>query len=321
MLNNDLINTATKFIQAAGSIVVITHEKPDGDAIASLVAMREILPSMTKARIDLVCRDKVPRAFNFLPHTDCIQHDFLLGDYDLIITLDCGDAKRTGFADRLSQRNKDIPLINIDHHLKNDLHKIATINLVNHEAASTTQLLLEFCRQSRVAISANIATDLLTGLFTDTGSFQHPTTTTESLAIAAEMLAKGARLVDLQKNLVISKSVPMLKLWGLVLQRLKLTSHGLTISVVTSEDIKVTGASEEDLSGVVAMLEATANCRVALLLAQIDDNKIKGSLRSNNSRVDVSKIAKLFGGGGHSRASGFVVDGRLIVDGNRWSVV
>src|SRR6185369_2373479 len=103
MISAHDIPQAQKLWQNASSIVIITHEKPDGDAIASLIALGDLLQKQTTASIRLVCCDETPEAFRFLPNSSDIQHDFFGGDADLIITVDCGDVRRTGFADRLVQ--------------------------------------------------------------------------------------------------------------------------------------------------------------------------------------------------------------------------
>ncbi len=322
MVDLSLFKEAAHRWGMAGHIVIITHEKPDGDAIASLIALNVIIKTNSPASICLVNKDGVPPVFHFLPGVSDIQSDFIGGDADLIITLDCGDIRRTGFGERLQQLvHHGIPLINIDHHGKNDLHRLATLNIVDQQAASTTHILFNLSVALAIPLNPSLATVLLTGLYTDTGSFQHAVTTPEVLQIAAKLLAHGARLKDLHHHLTQSRPVPMLKLWGITLERMKVYANGLVVSVVTQQDLHKTGATEEDLAGVLTMLEATPVCRVVLLLSELSDGTIKGSLRSNNSRVNVAKIAKVFGGGGHERASGFVFPGTLKVDKKQWNVV
>jgi len=306
----------------SSTVVVISHEKPDGDAVASLLAMAEILRAMHVPHIQVVSIDGVPKAFGFLPHANTVTQDFIGGDADCIITLDCGDLRRTGFAERiLALVRKGVPLVNIDHHPKNDLHKIASTNIVDYTAASTTHILYQLCKAWHLPITPVLATQLFTGLYTDSGSFQHAVTTPAVLKIASELMANGARIRDLQKYLVRARSISMLRLWGIVLSRVQVNSMGLAISVVTQDDLKSTDATEDDIAGVVGMLEALDNCRAALLLAEVEHGVIRGSLRSNNSKVNVSRIAQYFGGGGHTRAAGFTFSGRLIMDKHSWNIV
>lgn len=309
-------------VREARHIAVITHEKPDGDAISSLLAFGEMVAQLCQAKVTLVGADGVPEAFQFLPRANTIQRDFLGGDADLVVILDCGDLHRTGFHERIRGLvKKRTPLLNIDHHPKNDLHKLATWNMVSYEAASVTQILYQLCEVWRVKITPDLATSLFTGLYTDTGSFQHAPTTPEVMRIASHLMKCGARVKEVYQHLNQSRSVAMLKLWGTVLERMRVHATGVAISVVTRSDLAKTQASEDDIAGIVGLLEAASDARVALLLAEMPDKTIKGSMRSNKSGVDVAKIAKLFGGGGHQKAAGFVVQGSLKVDKTSWNIV
>ncbi len=308
-------------LKDAGSVLLLTHEKPDGDAIASILAMRQILSHISDAKITAVCVDAVPKAFRFLPDADSIKSDFLGGDVDVVVILDCGDLKRTGFGERLiSMFERGVPIINVDHHPKNDLHKIACVNLVDTLSASTTEILYELALLFKVSIDAPLATLLFTGLYTDTGSFQHPITSERVLQIASFLLSRGARLKEVRHNLANSKPVPMLKLWGIALSRIRIHPSGLVASVITADDMRLSGGSEDDLAGIVSLLESVHDCRVALLVSETD-GQIRGSLRSNNSRVDVAKIARVLGGGGHPKAAGFSLKGKLKVDKMGWKIV
>ncbi len=322
MEHGDLIQQTKELLVGSESVLLATHVKPDGDAIASLLAMRDIAQNFCTKDISVVSHDGVPAAFSFLAGTENIKQDFLAGDIDLVITLDCGDLRRTGFGDRIDHLvQKGVPLINIDHHPKNDLYRLAKVNMIDQSAASTTQILFNICQELQVPITPNLATYLFTGLYTDTGSFQHIVTTPEVLRVASVILAKGAKAKEVHKHIMRAKSVPMLKLWGRALERIKMNKEGLTVSVITQKDLKVCGASEEDIAGVLSLLETTEHCRVALLLTEMSNNMIKGSMRSNKSKVDVSRIAAMFGGGGHTKAAGFVMEAKLILDKHAWNIV
>jgi phosphoesterase RecJ-like protein len=141
------------------------------------------------------------------------------------------------------------------------------------------------------------------------------------LEIAARMLAKGARVREVQKNLHNMRPISMLKLWGIALERVRRTRAGVVVTVILQRDLKVTGATEEDIAGIVTLLEGIEGCPVALLLCEMPDGTIRGSLRSNGSTVDVARLARLFGGGGHARAAGFLLPGSIRIDKAGWSVV
>lgn len=302
-------------------ILVLTHENPDGDALGSLLALGLALKNLGK-KVDLVCPDNIVQPFIFLPNIEQIKKDFLLGDYELIIILDCGDLRRTGFADRLkefSQNKKKI--INIDHHPKNDLHRIAAVNLVDYQASSTAEILYHLFKKMEIVIDKNIATCLLCGLYTDTGAFKHSNTSSQVLQIASELLNKGARLKKITENLTNGRSIAALRLWGIALSRIQRHQNlGIITSFITQKDIKDCLASHYDLAGVVNMINTIPDSKAAILFSETGDGKIKASLRTESDKVDVSRLAKIFGGGGLKKASGFTIDGRLVLKKDRWQI-
>lgn len=310
-------------IISSEKILLIIHENPDGDTLAAASAIFQVLIHLGKDPA-MVCKDPVPRPFLFLPEIDKIHHDLLFGDFEIILVIDCGDLRRTGFAERLkkfSRTNKKI-LINIDHHPKNDLHKIANFNLVDHQVSSTSEIVYELLRKMAVVFDKDIATALLTGLYTDTGGFKHANTSAKTLEIAAELLRAGGRIKTITKNVSLNKTVPTMKLWGLVLNRLR-CNHTLKIvsSVVTRQDLALCQACEEDLAGVVNLINSVSDSSAAILFYETIDGKIRASLRTESDKVDVSRLAAIFGGGGHKRASGFTIDGHLKITNHAWEIV
>ncbi len=167
-----------------------------------------------------------------------------------------------------------------------------------------------------------MATALLTGIYFDTGGFRHSNTSDEVLSIASELLKRGARLQKITENTDNTRSFSLFKLWGVALERLRLNKkYGISVSVITVDDINKAGATEEEVSGLVNLLNSAPESEVAMLLCESFDAKIKGSLRTESDKIDVSRIAKLFGGGGHKKAAGFTIDGRIKIVGNHWTVV
>lgn len=315
-------NKLKNIIEVNNNFLLIGHESPDGDCLGSLLAFSEFLKSRDK-EVDIACKDKTPIVFKFLPGVENIKNDFLMGSYEAIFLLDNGDFKRTGFSDRLKELNKKkVPIINIDHHQKNDLWKFANINYVNDEASSTSELVYDIILGLGGEITPAIATSLLCGIYTDTGGFQHVNTKERVLEITADLLGKGARLKDITKNLSSFRTTSMLRLWGIALSRLKFDAKtGIATSLVTEKDIKKTNATEDDVSGLVNLINSIPESKVALLLYDYGDGRIKGSLRTEKDNVDVSKIAKEYGGGGHKRAAGFKVEGKVVEETDGWRIV
>lgn len=306
----------------ADKILLIIHENPDGDTLASATVLYKILKKMNKVSA-MVCKDLVPKPFLFLPEVDQIHHDLLFGDYDVITVIDCGDIRRTGFAERIKKLSiaKKNTVINIDHHPKNDLHKIANLNLVNYDASSTSEIVYELCSKMETELDKDSATALLTGIYTDTGGFKHANTTEKTLEIAAELLKRGARMKLITQNISLNKTIPALRLWGLALKRMRRNDLGIVSSVITLEDLNACGATDDDLAGVVNLINTVPEARASILFHETEDGKIRASLRTETENVDVSRLANIFGGGGHRRAAGFSLDGHLEISGSTWRIV
>lgn len=318
MLADKIINKLNHY----DKILLIIHENPDGDTLAAASALYQALCRMNK-KPALVCKDPVPRPFLFLKEVENIHHDLLFGDYEIILVIDCGDLRRTGFGERLKSfvRKKKV-LINIDHHPKNDLHKIATFNLVDYNASSTSEIIWDLLAKMTLPIDKNIATALLTGLYTDTGGFKHSNTTPKTLEVAAELLRAGGRIKLITRNVSLNKTVPAMKLWGVALLRLQRNEElKIVSSVITKKDLANFQATYDDLAGVVNLINTIPDSRAAILFYETPDDKIRASVRTEDDSVDVSRLAAVFGGGGHKKASGFTIDGRLKFKGNEWEIV
>ncbi|MEI6039809.1 MAG: bifunctional oligoribonuclease/PAP phosphatase NrnA [Candidatus Berkelbacteria bacterium] len=317
------INKAIARFINADKILLIIHENPDGDTLAAATVIYTILKKMGKSPA-MVCKDQIPKPFLFLPEVNEIKHDLLFGDYDVITVIDCGDIKRTGFAERLKKfaLTQKKTLINIDHHPKNDLHKIANINVVDQSVSSTSEIVYELCVRMNVEFDKNMATALLTGIYTDTGGFKHSNTSKQTLEIAGELLKNGGKIKLITQNISLNKTVPAMKLWGLALKRMHRNNNlGIVSSVITREDLVLCNACDDDLAGVVNLINTVPDSKAAILFHETSDNKIKASVRTESDRVDVSKIAAVFGGGGHKKAAGFTIDGRLEILNDSWRIV
>ncbi len=310
----EIINKYQKF-------VLICHENPDGDSVGSLMALTIALENIGKS-VTPVSTDEIPEIFRFIKNHHRIVTDFDETKYDVVISLDNGDCRRTGCYQKILNIKKlRIPFINIDHHPKNDLWKMVDINYARPKMSSTCEVVYEILNGLKIEITSSIATALLTGIYTDTGGFQHPTTSKEVFTITSLLLNKGAKLRKISENISNSKSVSMLKLWGIALNRLAIISCiGLVYSIITKEDISKVEASEDEVSGLVNLINSIPESRIALLLYETQDGKIKGSLRADSDNINLSKIAALFGGGGHKRASGFSVSGSLKQENGVWQI-
>ncbi len=317
-----MIDTVARTLLAGENHLLVTHEHPDGDAAGSTLALAHALDRLGK-RVTVFCADEIPPAFRFLPNVAWFRQDCILGSYDVVTVIDCGDAKRTGMPDRIKHfASGRRQLINIDHHQRNDLHKLATLNYVDYEASSAAELLLPLIRQLGVTIDSQIATCLLTGLYNDTGGFKHSNTSPTVLRQAAILLAAGARLKLIRQHVSSQRSIQALRLWGTALSRIRYHDQlGIVSSLILHDDLLQCDATQEDLAGCVNLLNAVPGARAAILIVELPDGRIKASVRTEQEAVDVAALAQLFGGGGIRKAAGFSVQGRVARTEQGWQVI
>lgn len=316
--NRETAEAILERLRGSQRVLIGTHAHPDGDAIGSSLALYFALKIQGK-EVTAYIPDAAPDYLRFVPGFDYLTTVMPnVMEYDTVVIVDCTKLYRAQLEQELIQHNN---VIVIDHHLQNGGE--GKYNLVIAEAAATAHILTELFRMGQVPITQDMATCLLTGIFTDTGSFMHDSTTPQILKLASELMRKGARLSHIAHETYQKKELPALKIWGEAFSRVMVNEEtGAAISVITYRDLERYGASRDDLDGVVNMLNTLPQAKFALLLTEYEPGKIKGSLRSEVSKgVDVSKIAKRFGGGGHKLASGFEVDGRIVKKDGQWRVV
>ncbi|PIS07361.1 hypothetical protein COT78_03950 [Candidatus Berkelbacteria bacterium CG10_big_fil_rev_8_21_14_0_10_43_13] len=232
-------------------------------------------------------------------------------NFEAVVVLDSTDLERIGSPyEKNPEIFYEIPVINLDHHAGND--QFGKINLVDMTATSTSEVLvsvLEALTGDPKFIDEDIATALLTGIITDTNSFQNNNTTPKSLTVAAQLVAFGARQQDIIKYIYKTKPLSTLRLWGRALSNLR-DERGdhFVWTQIYKKDYLECGAAETESSGVIdELLKTAANVDFALLLTE-KNGDVHGSLRSTNKNTDVAVIAKLFGGGGHAMAAAFQID-------------
>ncbi len=301
----------------AKNVLIGTHEHPDGDALGSSLAMLLALKSKGISATVYI-PDAAPYFFQFLPEYDKLTTTKPnMADFDAVILLDYTQLYRTHLQEEVAGNMR---VISIDHHYDNT--KEAEINLIVPEAAATAHILFPLFSALNIPITQDIATCLLTGIFTDTGSFMHDSVTPDILQIASYLMSKGARLSHIAHETYQKKGLPSLQIWGRALSRILMNKKtGASISVITQEDLLQCRATLDDLSGVVSMLNALPNTTYAMLLVEHEYGHIKGSLRSEPQKgVDVSKIAKRLGGGGHKLASGFEITGHIVKQDGKWRI-
>ncbi len=312
MSTTEHYNQAQDLILKANKILLVSHRRPDGDTLGATVAIQRVLSKMGKLAVP-ACIDEPNGRLLFLSklllNGQTFQRTFDYDSFDLIIISDAGAHHMTGFhelyPDFLSKR---VPIINIDHHASNE--NFGTVNLVDTKAASATVMVYRLFKHMNATIDKEIAIALMTGIYNDTGGMMHSNTNAETYAISAELMKFGFNITEIVRPLLKTATLSQLKLWGHILETMKKNSKDVVSAVVAEEDLKRLHASSGDTGGIIDIMSTITDARFTVLLAE-DNGVVKGSLRTQRDDVNLSDLAGQFGGGGHTKASGFRVSGKL----------
>lgn len=323
---NHLFQKAFSAIKKAERIFLVTHFNPDGDAIASICAMIEYLKTSGKS-YQAFCHSPLPDNYSFVPHareikcsTDLdLKNSRTLEGFDLILVFDCANQERTALATSLTNRSLSQTIIEFDHHPKTAAY--ADIELRDPEASSTTEIVYNFFKTNNIRINKIMATCILTGIITDTDALLYPSASRHTVKISSEMLTAGACHAKIVEKYMRNKSLQALKTWGNVLADLAINKkYNLAIAAMTYEDFKKRQIREEEYEGLSGFLSNLTGVRGVLFLRENEEGILRGSLRTADKSLDISRLAELLGGGGHKAASGFTLPGKLISEAGGWRV-
>lgn len=280
------------------------HVRPDGDCVGSCMGLYLYLKEQYPAIETDVYLEKIPDSFHLLKDTDVIRHEIREGQvYDLFICLDCGDVSRLGFSGPLFECAGETACI--DHHISNEA--FADSNYIVPDASSTSELVYTLLDKEK--ISRFCAEALYMGIAHDTGVFQYSCTSPETMEAAAELMRKGIDGNSIIDKTFYEKTYVQNQILGkALLESMLILDKRCIVSSVSRKEMDFFEAVPADLEGIVSQLRNTKGTEVAMFLYELDYQTYKVSLRSKGT-VDVSKIAKYFGGGGHVRAAGFTMKG------------
>lgn len=307
MVMNDIL----KLIRESNSIAITFHCSPDGDSLGSSLALMLGIRSLNKNAY-IVSKETIPELYSFLPSSEEINgksHN-IKNDTQCLIVLDCGDIERINAI--VDFKNRSYSIINIDHHISNSLY--GDINYVDTNSSAVGEIIYQMLQLLGVSINKSMAECLYTSIISDTGSFKYSSTTSVTHSIAGDLINTHIDFSKIHRNVYENKKYERLKLYGKVLDSMELihvTDGDLCLMYVTQDmldEIKI--ESSTDTSDVISMGIEIAQVEVAILFKESEEGT-KVSLRSKNI-IDVRKIAELFGGGGHIRASGLYLKGKSI---------
>ena len=313
------LNALKEFLSEKPKLLIISHGGPDGDTTGASVAIYRALKNLNFP-VSLACIDIIPSAFQFLKDTKEYAQDFDPNNFQGVVFVDCGDKRMTRFHESHPEILSDqLFKINIDHHPTND--NFGDVNFVNIKASSSCEIVGELLKELEIKITPEIATALLLGIYTDTGSFQHQNTTPKTYAMAADLVKLGGNISKIAKNVFYNNEFKKFKLWGKVLKDLHLTEDGAAIIGVHKSDYESLGATRADLQGVIDLVSSMPEAKYSVVLSEDDKGNVKASLRTRDPNIDVKALAERYGGGGHVKASGFTIPGGHLKKEVKWKIV
>lgn len=294
-------------LRQAQRVLVVSHVRPDGDAVGSLLGLGMSLQGIGK-NVQMVLADGVPPAFRHLPGHDLICKQ-AKGVFDLVAVVDASDLQRVGKAlDGIPG-----PDINIDHHLTN--LNFARLNLVEPHAVATSAILAEHLPEWGLPVTAEIASALLTGIISDTLGFRTSNMTAKTLRLAANLMDIGPDMPELYNRALVRRSFAATRYWGLGLSHIEHQDRLVWTSLTLADRsaINYPGNDDADLINILSSIE---EMDVAVIFVEQRGGKVKVSWRAVPG-VDVSAVALTFGGGGHAAAAGAEIQGSLVEVQNR----
>ena len=306
-------NTHQEIAQAIANlheVAVISHMRPDGDAVGSTLGLGMALQALGK-NVHMWIEDAVPERFAFLEGAQLVTNppNTLPPGVECLICVDCGEPKRLGDVGRSLVETSPFT-INIDHHETNTLY--ATMNLVQGGAAACACVLIPLLDTLGAPLTAPIATALYVAVNTDTGSFQFSSTTPEVMRLGARLIEAGVDVGDVNRLLYQELPLASFRMQSEVLNNMMLDSDGLivhySLSIARRQDLHLQLQDTKDLVDIIRVLRGA---KVALIFEELEGGLVRISLRSKDPTIRVNDIAAQFGGGGHPMAAGIRMRGEL----------
>ncbi len=295
------MNQLIQAIEKATTIAIGGHVRPDGDCIGSCMGLYGYIMNNYPDKKVCVYVEEIPEAFSYLRKEEALESKSK--NYDLFVSLDCGDEERLGEACEVMKKASYV--CNVDHHVTNT--NFGNDNIVVADASSTCQILYTLMEDEK--ISYEVACALYTGIIHDTGVFKHSNTSKETMEIAGKLMEKGIPFGKIIDGSFYLKTYKQLQMMGrCLLESVRILDGRCIFSVVRKSVMDLYDAKPSDLDGVIDQMRTTEGIEVAILLNEREPGEYKVSMRSNEI-VDVSAISKYFGGGGHVRAAGCSITG------------
>lgn len=310
-MKNGLSKTITE-IEEAEKIGLMTHVNGDGDAFGSVLGLRNILEMLGK-RVVLFSNEPLLKSLEYLSEEARYDPKERYEKIDLLIITDTGVEKRlTCPSVYRKAKNEGVRILVIDHHAEGDIYNEVDTEHRVVGSSSSSEIVFWLSQELGMRLDKVTSEFLLFGIESDTNFLQNPNTVNKTTYTAKSILLRyGARTKEIKKNIDKTNSLKDLKFLGKVVNRSRISKKGLLSTYVLNKDMEKFGVKPGVSSDVANFLDQTKDAKVILVAEQRNKNEIKVSMRSNNSRADVAKLAAFFGGGGHKKAAGFEVEGEI----------
>ena len=305
---------ALELVRGAKRVALINHASPDSDCVGGIMATTHALRSMGKQAFPF-SPDPIPGYLLHVPGSHEIQPAVKsLPDVDLVVTIECPTLERLDpIWTNAREQLESIPILNIDHHVSNTGY--GSQRIFDPIAASICEVLFRVFNELSCAIDPTIAYCLLTGIIGDTRSFRTSGTTAETLSVAGSLIAAGAPLAEVSDAVSKYRTAAELPVWSTVLGRVQCVDD-VVWTHVTDEDASAHGLQIDQIDGIVEFLSDTRDVGVSVVFKRNAAGRIRISMRSDG-RVDLTRVAAIWGGGGHPRASGCTITGMSLPEAEK----
>ena len=300
------LERVVKAIAKQNRFLITTHVNPEGDALGSELTVKVILDKLGKSS-NIINEKEPPREYKFLPGINSIKKFRDLKDFDAAIVLDCSDLGRTGKVSKLVTKDKSV--INIDHHISNSY--FGKVNWVDSGSSSACEMVYRLYKALKIKLNRNSALNMYVGILTDTGSFRYSNTTALTHKVVSDLLREKISVSKIYRKVYQSYSFSDMKFLASQISDFNIDKKGKIVWASISHKTLVLNKTSMDLAdSILNFARAIKGVEVVLLFKAISSNEVRVNLRSNG-KVDVNRLAKIFGGGGHKTASGFTIKGDL----------
>jgi bifunctional oligoribonuclease and PAP phosphatase NrnA len=305
---NDGFALIAEEIRKSQSIVILTHVRPDGDAIGSQLALTLSLSALGK-KVETWNEDGLPEAFSFLKESKLVTAPSSdPKNFDLVIALDTATRDRLGTCLPAVQHANS--WINIDHHASNPGY--GDLNYLDVTAPATGQIVFELITKQGYPMTREIAEALFVAISTDTGSFRYRNTSAHTFEIAAELIQLGVDVAQISEYLYESQPKRRVLLLRELLQNARFFANDrLGTMALTLQEKQRLQIQPADTDGLIDVVRSIDTVIVAILFEELENGRVRISMRSKDNAIDVNKICSEFGGGGHQLAAGARIRGSL----------